>query len=270
MTTDLPPGDAPPSAGPGTAAAISVEGLRYSYPDGSVALRGVSLRLDPGERVALLGPNGAGKTTLALHLNGILAVQEGAVTAGGLEVTEANLAEIRRRVQLVFADADDQLFMPTAAQDVAFGPANLGLRGPDLEARVAASLEAVGAGHLAGRTPHHLSTGEKRRVALATALAMDPDVLVLDEPTAGLDPRGQRELIALLRTLSPTLLVITHDLGLALALCPRTVIIDDGTTCADGPTRVLLADDELLARHQLALPYGFDRTALSAEPVEPA
>ena len=168
------------SAGADAPAAIAVDGLCYTYPDGSVALRGVSLGLDPGERVALLGPNGAGKTTLALHLNGILAVQEGSVSAGGLPVAEANLAEIRRRVQLVFADADDQLFMPTAAQDVAFGPANLGVREPDLDARVAAALEAVGAAHLAGRPPHHLSTGEKRRVALATALAMDPDVLLLD------------------------------------------------------------------------------------------
>jgi cobalt/nickel transport system ATP-binding protein len=242
--------------------AIVVKDLVFHYPDGSAALRRVDLTIEQGERVALLGPNGAGKTTLALHLNGILDLQQGSIEIAGLALNPSNLPEIRRRVQLVFADADDQLFMPTATQDVAFGPANLGLRGVELDQRVAEALDSVGAAHLAERVPHHLSTGEKRRVALATALAMEPDILVLDEPTAGLDPRGQRELVVLLRTLAPTLLVITHDLSLALALCPRTVVIDGGVTCADGPTRALLADDSLLAAHQLSLPYGFDRANL--------
>ncbi len=245
-----------------TAPALSVTGLRFAYPDGQQALDGVDLTVAAGERVALLGPNGAGKTSLALHLNGILTPQAGRVEVGGVEVAEPHLAEVRRRVGLVFQDPDDQLFMPTVRADVAFGPANLGLAGAELEARTQEALDAVEVAPLAGRAPHHLSGGEQRRAALATVLAMRPDVLVLDEPTAGLDPAGRREVIDLLRGLPFTELVITHDLPFALELCPRSVIMDGGRVAADGPTGALLADAALLSRHRLELPYGFDPAVL--------
>jgi cobalt/nickel transport system ATP-binding protein len=241
-----------------TAPAVRVSGLRFAYPDGRQALQGVDLRIELGQRVALLGPNGAGKTTLALHLNGIYQPDAGDIEIGGLAVARANLAEIRRRVGLVFQDADDQLFMPTVREDVAFGPANLGLRGDELAGRVSEALEAVDAAGLAGRAPHHLSGGERGRVALATVLAMRPDILVLDEPTSALDPAGRRELVGVLRGLAMTQLVITHDLPFALELCERAVIIDGGRVVADGPTADLLADEPLLHAHRLELPFGFN------------
>lgn len=242
-------------------ASVEVLDLQFSYPDGQQALRGTSLSVSPGERVAILGPNGAGKTTLALHLNGILTPATGSVSIDGVEVVEANLSEIRRRVGLVFQDANDQLFMPTVEEDVAFGPANLGLEGADLERRVGAALEAVDGADLAHRPPHHLSGGEKRQAALATVLAMEPDVLVFDEPTSGLDPAGRRELVATLGALPMTQIVITHDLPLALELCPRTVVMNEGRVVADWPTHTLLSDSTTLAANRLELPYGFTLTA---------
>ncbi|HUG84440.1 MAG TPA: ABC transporter ATP-binding protein, partial [Euzebya sp.] len=227
--------------------AVSVVGVEFAYPDGHPALSGVDLTVDAGERVALLGPNGAGKTTLALHLNGIHEVQRGTVHVSGLAVGGPNLPEVRRRVGMVFQDTDDQLFMPTVGEDVAFGPANLGVRGADLELRVKQALASVGALDLADRAPHHLSGGERRRVALATVLSMDPDVLVLDEPTSGLDPAGRRELAEVLSRLPITQLLITHDLPFALEMCDRAVIINGGRVVADDATVELLADPELLA-----------------------
>lgn len=238
-------------------ALLAVRGLAYAYPDGRQALYGVNLQIDRGERVALLGPNGAGKTTLALHLNGILAAGAGSVSLAGLPVTKPNLTEIRRRVGLVFQDPDDQLFLPTVAQDVAFGPANLGLRGAELQQRVDEALALVGLPEVADRVPHHLSFGQRRRVAVATVLAMRPDLLVLDEPTSNLDPAARRELAEVLTRLDTTMLMVTHDLPYALQLCPRSVIMADGVIVADGPTQELLADAALLARHRLELPYGF-------------
>jgi cobalt transport protein ATP-binding subunit len=234
--------------------AVALRGVRFTYPDGHPALRGVDLRVDPGERVAVLGPNGSGKSTLVLHLNGILRPDAGTVTVDGLPVDEPHLAEVRRRVGIVFQDPDDQLFMPTVGRDVAFGPANLGLRGTELEARVAAALDAVGMGDVADRAPHHLSLGQRRRVALATVLAMDPTVVVFDEPSADLDPRARRELAGLIAGSGRTTLVVTHDLLYAAELCPRAVILDDGVIVADGPTLELLADADLLAAHRLELP----------------
>jgi cobalt transport protein ATP-binding subunit len=237
--------------------ALSVRGLSFAYPDGRLALSNVDLRIERGERVALLGPNGAGKTTLALHLNGVLTPQHGTVDIGGLPVARPHLREIRRRVGLVFQDPDDQLFMPTVADDVAFGPANFGVRGAELDQRVAHALAAVGmAGH-ATRSPLHLSGGQRRRVALATVLACAPDILVLDEPSANLEPVARRELAETLDELDTTMLMITHDLPYAAQLCPRSVIMDDGAVVADGPTRELLADAPLLAKHRLELPWGF-------------
>ena len=240
------------------AAAVHVQGLVYSYPDGSPALRGVDLDITAGERVAVLGPNGAGKTTLILHLNGILLPQAGEVAIGGMPVTKANFKEIRRRVGVVFQDPDDQLFMPTVRDDVAFGPANLGLPGDAVDARVQAALDAVGMDGSGGRPPHHLSFGQRRRVALATVLAMDPQILVLDEPTSNLDPAARRDLADILVTLPVTAVIVTHDLPYALELCPRSVIINDGVIVADGPTRDVLGDADLMAANRLELPFGFD------------
>jgi len=235
-------------------ALIDARGLRFAYPDGREALKGLDLRVREGERVAVLGPNGAGKTTLALHLNGIHTPDSGAVHIAGLPVTEPHLMEVRRRVGLVFQDPNDQLFMPSVGEDVAFGPANLGLRGEELEDRVAEALAAVQATDLKSRPPHHLSSGEKRRAAVAAVLAMRPDALVLDEPTSGLDPAGRRELTDTLRALDMTMLVITHDLTLAARLCERSVIVDAGRVTADSPTADLLADAETLTRHRLEPP----------------
>jgi cobalt/nickel transport system ATP-binding protein len=239
---------------------LLVEDVAFAYPDGHQALFGVDLRIEPGERVAVLGPNGAGKTTLVLHLNGILRPGRGAITVAGLPVTKPNLREIRSRVGIVFQDPDDQLFMPTVGEDVAFGPRNLGLPEAEVTTRVAAALEQVGMAGYADRPPHHLSFGQRRRVAVATVLSMHPEVLVLDEPSSNLDPAGRRELAEVLEALPVTLLMVTHDLPYAMQLCPRSVVLDGGVVVADGRTRDLLADQPLLARHRLELPYGFDPT----------
>jgi cobalt/nickel transport system ATP-binding protein len=234
---------------------LEVADLHYTYPDGRQALNGVSMTVNAGEKVALLGPNGAGKTTLALHLNGIRQASSGSISVAGLTVDDSSVDEIRRRVGMVFQNPDDQLFMPTVKEDVAFGPANLGVSPDRLAGVVDDALDRVGAGGLQKRVPHHLSGGERRRVSLATVLSMKPELLVLDEPTAGLDPAGRRELITLLGNLDMTQLVITHDLPLALELCTRSLIMDEGEIRADGPTAELLADTGLLGRHGLEMPY---------------
>ena len=241
---------------------LDVRGLAYAYPDGHQALFGVDLHVHPGERVALLGPNGAGKTTLVLHLNGVLSGGSGSIAVAGLPVTKQALREVRRRVGIVFQDPDDQLFSATVRDDVAFGPANLGLRGDELDARVHEALEKVGMTAYADRPPHHLSFGQRRRVAVATVLAMEPEVLVLDEPSSNLDPASRRELADILRSLDVTVLMVTHDLPYALELCPRSVILSGGVIVADGETRSVLSDEELMGAHRLELPFGFDpRTA---------
>ena len=247
-----------------SAPVLDVRGLAYAYPDGHQALYGVDLHVHRGERVALLGPNGAGKTTLVLHLNGILMPGAGSVAVSGLPVVKENVQEVRRRVGIVFQDPDDQLFMPSVRDDVAFGPANLGLRGGELDARVAAALEQVGMAEFADRPPHHLSFGQRRRVAVATVLAMEPEILVLDEPSSNLDPASRRELAEILTGLDVTVLMVTHDLPYAFELCPRSVVLSDGVVVADGPTYDVLTDDALMAAHRLELPFGFDPRAIGA------
>jgi cobalt/nickel transport system ATP-binding protein len=237
--------------------AVQIRGLEFEYPDGRRALDGVDLRIEPGERVAVLGPNGAGKTTLVLHLNGVLTATAGTVSINGHTVERANLKQIRRRVGVVFQDPDDQLFMPTVREDVAFGPANFGLRGTALDEAVRTALESVGMAEHADRSPVHLSFGQRRRVALATVLACDPDLLVLDEPSSNLEPVARRELAQVLLRLRRTMVMVTHDLPYAAQLCPRSVILDAGRVVADAPTSELLADEQLLASHRLELPYGF-------------
>ncbi|MBT2420640.1 ABC transporter ATP-binding protein [Streptomyces sp. ISL-22] len=239
-------------------ASLEVSGLAFAYPDGHQALFGVDFSIARGERVALLGPNGAGKTTLVLHLNGILSGGVGSVRVAGLPVDRKNMAEIRRKVGIVFQDPDDQLFMPTVREDVAFGPAAAGIKGTDLEERVDRALEQVGMQDFKDRPPHHLSFGQRRRVAVATVLAMEPEILVLDEPSSNLDPASRRELADILRSLDVTVLMVTHDLPYALELCPRSLILSEGTIAADGPTDELLSDDGLMRAHRLELPFGFD------------
>ncbi len=251
MTT--PPGTTPP----GTTPSLDVRGLAFAYPDGHQALFGVDLQIGRGERVALLGPNGAGKTTLVLHLNGILSAGAGQVQVGGLPVAAANLREIRRRVGIVFQDPDDQLFMPSVRDDVAFGPRNLGLTSAEVDARVARALDQVGLAELADRPPYHLSFGQRRRAAVATVLAMEPEILVLDEPSSNLDPAARRELAELIESLDVTVLMVTHDLPYAMQLCERSVILSGGVIVADGPTSTILDNPDLLAAHRLELPYGY-------------
>ena len=232
---------------------LLVEDLSFAYPDGRQALRGVALQIRPGEKVALVGPNGAGKSTLLLHLNGILAGQ-GHIHVAGLSVSKPNLPRIRASVGLVFQNPDDQLFSPTVFEDVAFGPLHMGLAEQDVRARVDRALQLVGMGAYAGRLSHHLSVGEKKRIAIATVLAMEPQILVFDEPSAGLDPRARRLLINLLRDLPLTMLVSTHDMLMVRELFPRMVIMDEGRIVADGPTELLLEDAALLETHGLERP----------------
>lgn len=230
--------------------AVEIADLSFTYPDGQPALRDVSLRVMPGERVALVGPNGAGKSTLLLHLNGILR-GEGRVRICGLDCSKENFKKVRALVGLLFQSPEDQLFSPTVYEDVAYGPIYQGLPEGEVAERVASALGAVGMVDAAQRMPYHLSLGEKKRIALATVLAMQPQILAFDEPSAGLDPRGRRGLIELLDSLSQTLLVATHDLSLVRAALTRTVILDRGRLVADGPTEDILGDENLLEAHGL-------------------
>jgi cobalt transport protein ATP-binding subunit len=233
---------------------IEVEHLSYAYPDGHLALHDVSLRIQPCEKVALVGPNGAGKSTLMLHLNGILKSTSGLVRVCGLELQPGNMGRVRAAVGLVFQDPDDQLFSPTVLDDVAFGPLYQGLAQVEVKTRVDQALAAVGMSAYGERVSHHLSVGEKKRIAIATVLSMQPEILVLDEPTAGLDPRARRGFINLLRELPQTMLVSTHDMRLVAELFPRTVVMDAGQIVADGPTDMVLNDPALLEAHGLEKP----------------
>jgi cobalt/nickel transport system ATP-binding protein len=238
--------------------AIEVTNLKYRYHDGTEALRGVSFRIAAGECVALLGPNGSGKSTVLLHLNGLLPEippDDGAVRVLDRPVCRETLAAVRRQVGLVFQDPDDQLFCPTVEEDVGFGPQQLGLPEADVAARVETALTQVGLLGFGHRATHHLSHGEKRRVCLAGVLACEPAILVLDEPTSDLDPRGRREFKALLREIAATKLIATHDLELAVELCSRAIVLDQGQVVADGPVVELLNDEELMLSHGLERPH---------------
>ena len=233
---------------------VAVENLEYRYPDGTPALNGLSFCIHHGEAVAVVGANGAGKSTLLQHLNGYLTPAQGTVRIGDFPLTRKTLQAVRRTVGMVFQNPDDQLFMPTVFDDVAFGPLNLGLPREDVEQRVREALRDVAALHLKDRPPHQLSGGEKRAVAIATVLAMQPDILVMDEPNTGLDPRSRRLLIAQLKQFRHTRIIATHDLDLVLEVCERTIVIHDGRVTADGATTELFADRELLERSHLEPP----------------
>ncbi|MDA3936170.1 MAG: ATP-binding cassette domain-containing protein [Actinomycetota bacterium] len=234
--------------------AIELRDIEYAYPDGTHALNGVNLSIARGERVALLGPNGAGKSTLILHINGIVRASSGSVTINGTVLSDETVRGIRADVGLVFQDPDDQLFMTTVYDDVAFGPLNMGLNNDEVDRRVHEALHAVGLADSASRPGQHLSFGQKKRVALATVFAMSPALLVLDEPTSNLDPRAKREMVALLEKLDTTLVVATHDMELAWHLCQRAVVVDGGRVVADGPSDKIMTDEQLLHQHGLELP----------------
>ena len=234
---------------------VDVKELAHAYPDGTEALRGVSFHIGHGEAVALVGANGAGKSTLLMHLNGYLATERGEVRIGDTSVTRETAALVRRAVGMVFQDPDDQLFMPTVGEDVAFGPLNAGLPAEQVERRVAAALERVGMAHVRGRPPYRLSAGEKRAVAIATVLAMEPDILVMDEPSANLDPRARRRLINLLVSFEHTRIIATHDLELVVEVCPRVIVLDAGRIVADGKTEEVLDDEALMLAHGLERPH---------------
>lgn len=225
---------------------LRFERVGYRYPDGREALHEISFELTHGEKAALVGANGAGKTTLLLHADGLLLPTAGQVVVGGIPITRRTLPTIRRTVGYLFQQPDDQLFMPTVEEDVAFGPANMGLDDAKIEQRVAEALAAVGAAELRHRAPGRLSGGEKKRVAIATVLAMEPSILVLDEPTASLDPPARRQLLELIRTFRHTMLIATHDLELVRELCPRTLVLRRGALVADGPTNEVLAACEIV------------------------
>jgi cobalt/nickel transport system ATP-binding protein len=233
---------------------VEVKKLSYTYPDGTVALMDISFRITHGESVAIIGANGAGKSTLLLHLNGYLTPTSGEIRIGDFPLTKATLPAIRRTVGMVFQDPDDQLFMPTVYDDVAFGPLNLGLSGKDVEQRVNKALEQVDASHLAAKSPYHLSAGEKKRVSIATVLSMSPDILVMDEPSNGLDPFSRRQVLTLLKEFSHTRIVTTHDLDMVMDLCQRVIVLHKGEVKADGPTLEILSNQALLSECRLEKP----------------
>ncbi len=234
--------------------ALLLESVSFRYPDGVEALRQVSLRIAEGEKVALVGPNGSGKSTLLRQINGLLVPTQGTVSVAGMAVRSENLVSVRRLVGYVFQDPDDQLFCPTVLEDVAFGPQHLGLSTEHILRCVGDALSAVGLTGYERRVPHKLSAGEKALVALATVLSYSPKLLIMDEPSAALDPRNRRLLLGVLARLAGTQLVATHDLDFAWELCERTVLLCEGAIIADGPTREILSDRPLLEQHGLELP----------------
>lgn len=238
---------------------VEVKELEFSYPDSTKALSGISFKIRHGESVAIVGANGAGKSTLLLHLNGYLTPTTGQVRIGDFPLTRDTLQEVRRTVGMVFQDPDDQLFMSTVHDDVAFGPLNLGLPLDEVDRRVQNALETVGVAHLKDRQPHRLSSGQKRRVAIATVLSMSPDILVMDEPTAGLDPQARRQLINLLYTFKHSKILATHDLDMVMDLCERTIVLHEGKVKADGPTNEIFQDEQLLAESHLEKPFRLQR-----------
>jgi len=245
--------------------AVEIKDLRYAYPDGTIALRGIDLTIEEGESVGIVGPNGAGKSTLLLHLNGIL-TGHGEVRIFDLPVEKKNLREIRRRVGLVFQDPDDQLFSPTVFDDVAFGPINMGLSQEEVEAAVSRALDDVGIAGMEKRSAYHLSYGQKKRASIATVLSMNPDLLVLDEPSSNLDPRARNEFSEFLQGMRITKILVTHDLPFVFENCDRVVIMSGGKIAADGEGFTILSDENLLSEHGLELPYGFYPVPRDAAP----
>ncbi len=243
---------------------LQFDNVHYTYPDGHEALRGITFRITHGERVALVGVNGAGKSTLLLHTNGLLLPTQGRISVGGIEITRKTLPRIRQTVGLVFQEADTQLFMPTVEEDVAFGPANMGLTHEEIAQRVTRALEAVGAESLRHAAPHRLSGGQKKSVSIATVLSMEPSILVMDEPTSNLDARARRQVIDLLDRFDHTMLIATHDMEMIPELCPRTIVMKEGRIVADGETTRIFGDRKLVEA------YGLEQPSRLRTPPRPA
>jgi cobalt/nickel transport system ATP-binding protein len=238
---------------------VELKDVYFNYPDGTETLKGISLRIVHGESVGIIGANGAGKSTLLMHLNGYLMPSKGAITIGDYELNKKTRSDIRKNVGVVFQNPDDQLFMPTVFDDVAFGPLNLGLSREKVQKRVQEALEIVGCFKLKDKPPHHLSSGQKSAVAIASVIAMHPDILVMDEPASSLDPKSRRYLIDLLKDFRHTKIVASHDLDLILDVCKRCIIIKDGRIAADGPSVKILSDKKLLEENNLELPLSLQR-----------
>ena len=236
---------------------LKINNLSYAYPDGHKALKGIDFSINQGESIAILGPNGAGKTTLILHLNGILGELKGEIEVDGLEYSSENIGKIRKTVGVVFQDPDDQLFMPTVIEDVMFGPKNFGYSNEESETNAEEALKMVGMENIQDRAPHHLSFGQKRKVAIATVLASKPKLLVLDEPASNLDPASRRDLIDILIKLDISIILVTHDLPMALEICERSLVLNEGTIKEDSLTKDILQNKQLMKENRLELPYGF-------------
>jgi len=236
---------------------LEISNLTYEYPDGYKALNEISFDLEEGDSLGILGPNGAGKTTLILHLNGILGELDGSIKLNNLEFVENNLAEIRKTVGVVFQDPDDQLFMPTVLEDVMFGPKNFGFSEEASKENAEEALKMVGMNDYQEKAPHHLSFGQKRKVAIASVLASKPQLLVLDEPSSNLDPSSRRELIDILLSLEISIVLVTHDLPMALEICPKSIVVNSGLITENGKTIDLLTNNKVMRENRLELPYGF-------------
>ena len=236
---------------------LKINNLSYSYPDGHEALKDISFSIQKRESIAILGPNGAGKTTLILHLNGILGNLSGKIEVDGLKYTTENIAKIRETVGVVFQDPDDQLFMPTVIEDVMFGPKNFGYSNEDAEKNAIEALRMVGMDDFQDRAPHHLSFGQKRKVAIATVLASKPKLLVLDEPASNLDPASRKDLIEILKNLNISIILVTHDLPMALEICERSLILNEGEIKEDSQTKIILQNEKTMKENRLELPFGF-------------
>ena len=236
---------------------LKINNLSYAYPDGHKALKGIDFSINQGESIAILGPNGAGKTTLILHLNGILGELKGEIEVDGLKYSSENIAKIRKTVGVVFQDPDDQLFMPTVIEDVMFGPKNFGYSNEESETNAVEALKMVGMENFQDRPPHHLSFGQKRKVAIATVLASKPKLLVLDEPASNLDPASRRDLIDILIKLDISIILVTHDLPMALEICERSLVLNEGIIKEDSLTKDILQNKQLMKENRLELPYGF-------------
>lgn len=241
---------------------VEVKDIYFAYPDGHQAIKGISFAIYHGESVGIIGANGAGKSTLLMLLMGVLFPSQGEVIVGDVRITKKTLPMIRQRLGMVFQDPDDQLFMTTVYEDVAFGPRNFGLDEREVEKRVTKALEQVGILHLKDRAPFKLSGGEKRAAAIASVLSIEPDVLIMDEPTSGLDPKSRRRVMNLLNGFQHTKIITSHDLDMVLELCQRVIIIKDGTTAADGPAGDILVDKQLLEECGLEMPLSLQNCPL--------